>query len=43
MRLGKLLAVAAVGLPLVACSSGTVADLNVKEWVGQNGDHLVRA
>lgn len=46
MKLKQSLAMIVIAVALAACgpmSSGTVKDLNVKDWVGHSANHLIQS
>ena len=46
MKLQSLAVIASVAVALASCgpmSSGTVQDLNVKDWIGHSSDHLIQS
>lgn len=46
MRIRKFLALAFAAIALTACgpmSSGTVKDLNIRDWIGHSSAHLIQS
>ena len=46
MKLQRPVVIILIAVALASCgpmSSGTVADLNVKDWIGHSSDHLIQS